>query len=169
MLDSEYELFVDEIKLLAERLPKSLSARLIEAYFDTLKKYDLSTVRFVMRNWPKRSGNRKFPNESELRDAVKGNSTREYAKTQDEDLNKQRQLEELEKEFTLICKQICANGVNTKDLIKYPAMKRLMQLNGKTAQELNRDYNAYKTDLTTDQLYDKQNELRRKMSDLLRG
>lgn len=109
----------------------------------------------------------KFPKPAEVKEFLK---TLNKDSPQERIVNEEKEklLKELEDEFTLISKQICANGINVNSLMKNPAMRRLMQVNGKAAQELNRDYITYKTSFTNIELLDKQRKVSMKISDLMR-
>lgn len=109
----------------------------------------------------------KFPKPAEVKEFLKTLNKDSSAERIVND-EKTKLIKNLEDEFTLISKQICANGINVSSLMKNPAMRRLMQVNGKAAKELNRDYSAYKTNLSNEQLLDKQRKIGIKINEIMR-
>lgn len=77
-------------------------------------------------------------------------------------------LKELEDEWTLTCKQICANHP-VGHLISHPIARKMLENNidSPVLAELTRDYSAYKSDLTDKQLFDRQKEIRRQIADVM--
>ena len=163
MVDADLERFDKTLRLLAKRLGRKIDDEVVKHYFLHLNKYHIDTVCFVIDYWTHNPNNKKFPTEGELIVVIKRHSTTEYAKEQKIDVDKTRKLKELEDEFTLICKQICANQASGQ-FATHPIMKRLLAKNTETTYHLERDYSAYKTDLTNEQLYEKQMLIRRKIS-----
>lgn len=161
--------FESEMEILAEIYSKRLSEATIKHYFLSLSKFHIDTILYIIRNWTLNTYHRKFPLVGELVAAVKSSSSTERAKEQKIDQEFSRKIEELEKSFTLISKQICANGINIKYLMNNASMKRLIAFNGKAAQEINKDYSFYKTELSTEELYNQQENVRKKISDLMRA
>lgn len=167
MHDIDYEQFVEELSLLSERLPKKLTSKLVESYFNTLKKFHISEVLFILEHWPKHPAHKRFPLESELLMALKAVSTQEMeVKSQITD-EKRKKLRELEDRYTHICKNICANS--NFDIMKSSKFANLANDDNLISKFTFMDYSAYKTSYTTDELYAKLEQIRNEISEILMG
>lgn len=169
MQGTDIEEFEIELRILADSYSKPLSDGLVRSYFNHLRKYHFETVRYILRNWTLNPAHhKKFPVPGEIVEVVKASSSKEYAKKSEEVHEIAKKIEVLESEFTLICKQICANS-DAGNFVNHPLMRSLMQKDSRVIEQLRKDYSAYKTSLTNDELYFKQREISKKIADLHPG
>lgn len=166
MQDADLDKFEKALKLLAKRFRKRIDDDEIMHYFVHLSKYHVDTVCWVIDYWTHNNAHKKFPTEGELIKSIRTQSSQAYIEEKKIDHEREIRLKELENEYTLVCKQICANQSNSK-FMSHPIMRKLMAKNSEVVKKLNRDYSAYKTELTNVQLYNKLNEIRRKLSNLV--
>lgn len=152
----EQETFFDKLQTIGKIYGKSVNVKMSQFYLKSLHKFDFNQILTALE----RIGQASFPKVVDIEGFFKNNSS--YKKPPSVDsLNRIRELED---EFTRICKQACANGVDYKILSMVPGLKKLMEKDTLVANELLKDYSSYKTSLTNKELHEKQRKISAEIS-----
>ena len=136
--------FSENFSLLGELYCKKLTPEFVRAYWVTLEQFHIDTVLSVLKYWP--DNHDRFPKVSELKAAIKEKTPVKHSDSV-RSITEQQHIDELEKQFTLICYQISANN------------PKLCAAHGK-------DYSAYKTAFSNQELFKQQQVVRRQLADL---
>lgn len=153
----DYDSFAHALERLAERRPKHLSERLIDAYFNSLKRFPLNAILDILNKWPEEASRKGFPLESELIEYLKKLVPKRLPNfSQEGDIR--RKVNELKQKNYQIVMQILSKGVCIDILNSLPSLKKNLEYEGTLSNYLTMDYSAYSTSLSKNELYKLQTE-----------
>lgn len=166
MFDADKKEFMEKLEWLSVLTPakKKLTQDVKNAYWDSLQKYTKISVISTLEHW--KDYNKSFPHIADLLPIIEKKQPNKFDRGEIiQDKFKSETREALEKELTLLSKQICAN--NTALTLKMYHQFMIKVRPDDTRDIPNLDYSSYKTTISNSELYKRQAHVRQRLAYLV--
>ena len=147
----DYDAFCLALETLSQRLPKTLTQPLIDAYFKTLRAYSIEVVLRMLDEWPLNREHKRFPLEYDLIEHLKRVAPKRKTDFAEEG-NIRRKLAELKEKRNKVVMQILGKGLCIDILRRVPRIKDILASEGTLANFLTIDYGAHVTPMGKEEL-----------------